>query len=125
MTQLHFPKLSKFDRRAEPATVSIPFAPGKLAAAEQLRVWDGERRLPIQARPLANWPDGSVKWLLVHLQPDLPGNRDKTLRFDLDGKGAPARRRKPCHAGADGRWHHDRHRAVDLSGACAGLPAPR
>ena len=72
MNTLYFEKLSQFDRPAEPVTVSIPFANGKLTDPRQLRVLDGDEALPVQARVLATWPDGSVKWLLVHLQPDLP-----------------------------------------------------
>src|SRR5512136_1527563 len=83
MSHLYFQKLSKYDRKREPVTVSIPFAQGRLTASDQLRIWDDNARLPIQTRALAHWPDGSTKWLLVHLQPDLPGNRDKTLRFDI------------------------------------------
>ena len=83
MDTLYFEKLSQFDRSAEPVTVSIPFASGKLTDPCQLRIADGDEALPIQTRALATWPDGSVKWLLVHLQPDLPGNRDKILQFGV------------------------------------------
>jgi hypothetical protein len=83
MGELYFQKISKYDRPCEPVTVSIPFARGKLTRVQDLHVWDGGRHLPVQARALAGWPDGSIKWLLVHLQPDLPGNGDKTLRFDV------------------------------------------
>ncbi len=80
---LYFEKISKFDRAAEPVTVSIPFARGKLTDLRQLVIRDGTSVAPAQARALAHWEDGSVKWLLVHCQPDLPGNLDKTLLFDI------------------------------------------
>jgi len=80
---LYFEKISRFDRHAEPVTVSIPFARGRLPDPQHLAVWDGDSRQPVQARALATWGDGSVKWLLVHLQPDLPGNLDKTLHFEV------------------------------------------
>ena len=83
MNTLYFEKISRFDRKAEPVTVSIPFAEGKLADPAQLMICDGDARLPVQRRVLATWPDGSVKWLLVHFQPDLPGNMDKTLHFEF------------------------------------------
>lgn len=71
---LHFPKLSRFDRPAEPITVAVPFPQGELAAdAPVAAVADG-REFPTQARPTATWPDGSVKWLLVDALVDLPGN---------------------------------------------------
>lgn len=81
---LYFEKISQFDRVAEPVTVSIPFARGRLADPTYLRIVDNSIHLPIQARALAHWDDGSVKWLLVHLQPDLPGNAAKTLTFRSD-----------------------------------------
>jgi hypothetical protein len=81
--QLYFEKISKYDRRQEPVTVSIPFARGKLDDPAHLAVYDGAHALPLQRRALARWPDGSVKWLLVHLQPDLPGNADHALRFEI------------------------------------------
>ena len=83
MSTLYFEKISRFDRQAEPVTVSIPFAPGKLADPRALVIRDDDAVLPAQRRVLATWPDGSVKWLLIHLQPDLPGNADKTLRFEV------------------------------------------
>ena len=49
-----------------------------------LVIRDGETLLPLQRRVLADWEDGSVKWLLVDFQPDLPGNQDKTLRFSIE-----------------------------------------
>ena len=79
--QLHFEKISKYDRVREPVSVSIPFAQGKLHDGRCLEVRDGDRALPIQRRVLAQWPDESVKWLLLHLQPDLPGNASHRLRF--------------------------------------------
>ena len=83
MNTLYFEKISQFDRPAEPVMVSIPFAPGKLTDPQCLFIRDGDTELPAQRRVLANWADGSVKWLLVHFQPDLPGNRDKTLQFEI------------------------------------------
>ena len=84
MNTLYFEKISQYDRPAEPVTVSIPFARSRLDDPRKLVIRDGERRLPAQSRALARWDDGSVKWLLVHLQPDLPGNADKTLTFDVE-----------------------------------------
>ncbi len=81
--ELYFEKISKYERKQEPVSVSIPFAEGRLDDPERLMVRDGDRRLPIQSHVLATWENGSVKWLLVHFQPDLPGNADKTLSFEI------------------------------------------
>ncbi|MFL7807255.1 MAG: hypothetical protein AB8I80_01420, partial [Anaerolineae bacterium] len=83
MNTLYFEKISQFDRAAEPVTVSIPFAKGKLVDPKQLVIRDGDRALPIQRRVLASHEDGSAKWVLVHFQPDLPGNADKTMHFEI------------------------------------------
>lgn len=84
MNTLYFEKISQFDRAAEPVTVSIPFAQGALTDAAHFHIHDGDADLPIQTRVLARWDDGSVKWLLAHLQADLPGNAAKTLTFHID-----------------------------------------
>ncbi|MEZ4621448.1 MAG: hypothetical protein R2867_38930 [Caldilineaceae bacterium] len=89
MTTLTFEKLSQFDRAAEPVTVSIPFAQGTLTDPDHFTVTDDGTPLPLQYRILAQWPDGSVKWLLVHLQPDLPGNRAKRLHFAVESDAVP------------------------------------
>ena len=89
MSTLHFEKLSQFDRVAEPVTVSIPFSQGKLTDPAQFAIEDDGLLLPSQQRALAHWSDGSVKWLLVHFQPDLPGNLSKTLSFRVAPERAP------------------------------------
>ncbi|MEM7131816.1 MAG: hypothetical protein AAF702_36215 [Chloroflexota bacterium] len=93
MNTLHFEKLSQFDRIAEPVSFSIPFAQKTLMDADHLFVLDGNIAIPTQRHVLARWADGSVKWLLVHLQPDLPGNHSKDLSFEVDSSSvqpAPA-----------------------------------
>ena len=88
---LYFEKISRYDRQAEPVTVSIPFARGTLTDAAHLTIADPDSgaAYPLQTRSLATWDDGSVKWLIVHLQPDLPGNADKTLNFAVDSALTP------------------------------------
>lgn len=83
MNTLYFEKISQFDRKREPVSVSIPFAKGTFPTSKKLVIRDGDKPLPIQTRRLAQWDDGSIKWLLVHFQPDLPGNKDKTFSFDV------------------------------------------
>ena len=89
MSTLFFEKLSQYDRAAEPVTVSIPFGQGKLPDADHFAIEDGGDILPSQQRALAHWADGSVKWLLVHFQPNLPGNLSKTLEFRVASEPTP------------------------------------
>ena len=64
MNTLYFEKIASLDRIAEPVTVSIPFAKGKLVDPDCLHIYDGDTALPAQRRVLATWADRSVKWLL-------------------------------------------------------------
>ena len=90
MNTLTFEKISCFDREREPVTFSLPFAEARLRDPECLTVRDGEVPLPLQRRVLSTWPDGSVKWLSVSFQPDLPGNQAKTLSFEISKAPVPA-----------------------------------
>ncbi len=83
MQTLTFEKISQFNRLGEAVSVSIPFAKSRLTNINQLTLKDGAQALNLQARALAHWDDGSIKWLLVHFQPDLPGNSKKTLHFEM------------------------------------------
>lgn len=76
---IYFEKLSMYERREEPCTVALPFAQGKLKQGADISVLDGELTLPTQARVTSTWPDGSVKWLLLHFLADLPAGQDKQL----------------------------------------------
>ncbi|NLD74090.1 MAG: hypothetical protein GX649_15420 [Chloroflexi bacterium] len=81
---LYLEKISRYDRPAEPVSVSIPLARGRLEDPAGLTIRDDQgRALPVQRHVLATWDDGSVKWMQVHLQPDLPGNSDATLTLDV------------------------------------------
>lgn len=83
MIELIFEKLSRYSRIAEPCSVAIPFAQGVLRDPADGVVLDGEKPVPLQTRVTATWPDGSIKWLLVHFLADLPGNQKKHFCFDI------------------------------------------
>ena len=121
MRTLYFEKLSQYDRVAEPVTVSIPFGQGKLPDADHFVIDDDGEAIPSQQRALAHWPDGSVKWLLVHLQPDLPGNLAKTLNFRV--ASGPGERPAAAAGSGHGRGGRPagRHRATAFSGAARRL----
>lgn len=90
MFRLHFERIASTDRFAEPTYASLPLPQGAAPQAEGVRVLDGEEPLPSQARALSRWPDGSVRWLLVAFQADLPGNAAKDFVCDLAGGPPPA-----------------------------------
>lgn len=56
-----------------PVSVGVPFPPGALGSENDLRLLGAEEdEIPMQARKLAEWPDGSVKWALVDFQAQGP-----------------------------------------------------
>lgn len=51
---------------AQPVTVGIPFPAGAVREPGALFLVDeANQPVPLQTQPLAHWPDGSVKWLLL------------------------------------------------------------
>ena len=71
----------------EPVTVGVPFPPGALPSANEACLLDGDAELYCQRRVLSTWPGGSVRWLLLDFQADLPAARPKALRI-VYGRGA-------------------------------------
>lgn len=77
------------DRRQWPLTVSVPLSRGALRDAAAAHLADEQgTALPTQARALATWPDGSVRWLLADTQLDLRGGQKRQLSLR---PGAPPR----------------------------------
>lgn len=83
MIELLFEKLSRYPRIGEPCSIAIPFAQGALTDPAKTLIVEGERPVPLQRKVTAIWPDGSVKWLLVHFLADLPGNQKKSFYFSI------------------------------------------
>ena len=68
-----------FDLSAAPARGGVPFARGVLRDVGEAKLLTaGGEELPCRVRATARWYDGSVKWLLVDTQVDLP--RDGKIR---------------------------------------------
>ncbi len=68
-------------RTREPVTVGIPFPAGLLDRLDRLVLEDPEKGLlPLQVQPLAFWPDGSIKWLLLDFLVDIEADAVKELR---------------------------------------------
>lgn len=60
-------------RPAEPVSFGLPLAEGLADDPAELRAWLAHdlRALPIQARALSRWPDGSLRWVLIDTVVDL------------------------------------------------------
>ncbi|MBI2567930.1 MAG: hypothetical protein HYV63_12940 [Candidatus Schekmanbacteria bacterium] len=52
-------------------TSGVPFPPGVLPAAGEVRVLQADTEIPTQSAASATWPDGTVRWLLLSFQADL------------------------------------------------------
>ena len=98
---LHFPRLSRFDRPAEPITVAVPFPRGELGADTPVAVTADGKALPTQARATATWPDGSVRWLLVDALVDLPGNAPADFALETGALSPTPEARATARVGDD------------------------
>ena len=77
--------------REEIVTSGIPFPAGQLTAGQPVVVRDGAGSdLPAQQRPLAHWPDGSVKCLLVDAPVHVGAGGNCLLHLASDGGSAEA-----------------------------------
>jgi hypothetical protein len=70
-------------RRSWPVTLGVPLPKGWLAAGSAVHVRGARGPLLAQSRALAEWRDGSVRWLLVDFQADLQPR--ETREFQLQG----------------------------------------
>ena len=94
MIRLHFEKLSAFERKQEPCAAAVPFARGSVREPFGVSVRAEEKTCPTQWQVTARWPDGSVKWLLVHFLADLPANRAEDYEMEVGQADQPANRAK-------------------------------
>lgn len=67
------------DRLADPITMGVPFPEGVLTDCNHLCLQQNAGPIPLQARPMLTWPDGSVKWALLDFQADLSAGKDNRL----------------------------------------------
>ncbi len=75
---------------AEPITTGVPFPEGALASADNVRLLDGAAEVPLQVTVTGSYPDGSVRWLLLDFQADVPPDgRTLTLEFGEGVTRAP------------------------------------
>ncbi len=78
-------------RTSEPVRFGLPLARGVVSEAEEIGLEIEGREVPLQARTLSRWPDGSVRWALVDFQADLDLRRDITLNVIRRERADPIR----------------------------------
>ena len=72
-------------RTNEPVRLGVPLAQGLCATESACRLRDPESRfVPIQARALDRWRDGSIRWLLVDFQCTLHRETSAEYRLEFD-----------------------------------------
>ena len=71
-----------------PVTAGVPFPQGRVRDVAGLRLTDGSAALPVQARVLSRWPDGSTRWALLDWQVDLQSGQTRRFRVE---SGVPGR----------------------------------
>ena len=84
--------LALVGRRAAPAAwpvcVGVPFPRGALGNTEELRLLAArQREVPLQVRPLALWPDDSVRWALLEFEGD--GRESLSLQYGRSVRPMP------------------------------------
>lgn len=68
-------ELAGISRVDEPVTVGIPFPQGVVFNPSCLTLWISDKQpIPLQTQTLAQWFDGSVKWILVDFQATVAAN---------------------------------------------------
>lgn len=109
-----------YPRPFEPALVQggIPFAPGAVTSPEGLQILDADgQTLDLQARALAFWPDGSVKWAeLTFYLPTIPASGRASATLQVRGPGAtpPGPASAPGAPALPGLRLEDRHGVAEL-----------
>jgi hypothetical protein len=72
-------------RALEPVRIGVPLPRGLLGSGAPVSVLDDQARpLPLQARCLSRWSDGSVQWLLVDVLASVAAHGSSVLRLCLD-----------------------------------------
>jgi hypothetical protein len=78
------------ERKSWPVTVGIPLRRGEVESADELQLaGPNGKSVPLQAQPLAFWPDRSIKWILLDAQVDLPKSRGEIFSLKKGASPSP------------------------------------
>jgi hypothetical protein len=79
----------RFRRVREPVSFGVPFAEGAVTHAAELSVVDESGMvIPCQATPLATWPDGSLRWVLIDFLVTKNESASMAVTVTADGAGS-------------------------------------
>lgn len=69
-----------------PFTLGAPFPDGWLYDIDDLRLHHEGAYCSLYARPLAKWPDGSLKWVLLDFHASIPSNTRSVFQLEIAGQ---------------------------------------
>jgi hypothetical protein len=78
------PILQRRSGNASPVSVGVPFSKSALGRTHQIRLLQNRTEIPVQARALTHWDDGSVKWALLDFAAN--GQSDYIAEYGRDIK---------------------------------------
>lgn len=78
-----------------PVTAGVPFPQGSVRDVSAVRLIDEHAALPVQARVLSRWPDGSARWVLLDWQVDLRAGQVRQFTVEPASGGAAPVTRAP------------------------------
>jgi len=80
-----------FDRYQEPVELGIPLACGQLRSCDSIELQNPDTGAVVdsQARPLAHWPDGSIRWFALTTLLDMKAATTRRLKLELSGNSRP------------------------------------
>ncbi len=88
LTPITVEEIGGIDRINEAITIGIPFPQGRLYKAAKLVLHDSMYAcLPLQTQVLAEWPDKSLKWVLLDFQTSVKAKSARELELILDESG--------------------------------------
>ncbi len=74
-------------RVREPVTVGVPLKKGQVFDESALiLLGHKEERIPLQAKRISDWSDGSIKWILLDFQVSIAANSTYQVELELDSK---------------------------------------
>lgn len=69
------------DRPQYPVTMGVPLPKSALKSTQNLRLEADGKILPLQARTMLTWPDGSIKWVLLDFQRNLAASQENLCKL--------------------------------------------
>ena len=87
MIRINIDKLYKYEHKNEPCCIGIPLPEGRMSDPERAELYALDERLPVQARALSRYADGSVRFLFLRFLADIPANRKTEVDCELSGNG--------------------------------------